>query len=358
MIPTETRYWDASRTYNGYTLFGTGGKTYLIDFEGHVVHTWNIGTNPRLTERGTVYDAAGGDPSKSTTWKELDWNGNTIWQYTESRTGYWPHHDFEMIYNPKLKDTTFIYIANKDLTTQQCLDAGCDPANTKNYSTAQMDVIVEVDRKGVIIWQWSFFDHTVQDMFPTKPNYGVVKNTPGRININMTGNPLKKDWLHCNSLDYNQDLDLIVINSVQGEFYVIDHGNTFVPGLPDSSIALAASSKGDFLYRFGDPARYKQGNPPSILTNWNKSTTGHKQIGGAHDIQWIKAGLPGAGHFLVFNNAENLFELTPQSYIFEINPYLDSTGTNTGKFVNPPDAKYYILPPANTDLMKDNKNIS
>ncbi len=358
MISTETRYWDASRTSSGYTLFGTGGKSYLLDFEGHIVHTWNIGTNPRLTERGTLYDAAGGDPSKATTWKELDWNGNTIWQYTESRTGYYPHHDFQLIYNPKLKDTTFLYIANKDLTLQQCLDAGCDPANQKNYSTAQMDVIVEVNRQGTIIWEWSFFDHTVQELFPSKSNYGVVKNTPGRIDINMTGNPVKKDWLHCNSLDFNESLDLIVINSVQGEFYVIDHGNTFIPSNPDSSRALAATSKGDFLYRFGDPARYKQGDPPSILANWNKSTTGHKQIGGSHNIQWIRPGLPGAGNFLVFNNAENLFELTPQSYIFEINPCLDSTGTNTGKYVNPPDAKYAVLAPVNSDLMKENKNIS
>ena len=43
MVKTETRYWDASRTYDGYTLFGTRGTTYLIDMEGHVVHTWPIG---------------------------------------------------------------------------------------------------------------------------------------------------------------------------------------------------------------------------------------------------------------------------------------------------------------------------
>ena len=40
--------------------------------------------------------------------------------------------------------------------------------------------------------------------------------------------PVQKDWLHCNALDYNQDQDLIVISSVHGEFYVIDHGNTFM----------------------------------------------------------------------------------------------------------------------------------
>lgn len=358
MLPTETRYWDNSKTFNGYTLFGSGGKTYLIDFEGHVIKSWNIGTNPRFTEGGNIYDAAGGDPSHSNTWKELDWNGNTVWTYTESRAGYWPHHDFEKIYNPKLGDSTFIYIANKDLTTQKCLDAGCNPNYSAGYATAQMDVIVEVDKKGNIIWEWSFFDHIVQDIDASKATYGIVKNTPGKININLAGNPVQRDWLHCNSLDYNQSLDLIVINSVQGEFYVIDHGNTFVSGKADSSIILAASSKGDFLYRFGDPARYNQGNPPSITSNWTKSTTGHKQIGGAHNIQWIKPGLPGAGNFLVFNNAENLFELTPQSYIFEINPYLDSLNKNTGKFVNPPSAGYNILLAANPNLMKEKKNIS
>ncbi len=356
MVPTETRYWDAARAYNGYTLFGTRGTSYLIDMEGHVIHTWNIGTNPRFTEAGTLIDALGGDPSHSNTWKELDWNGNVVWQYTEARSGYWPHHDFEKIFNKKRNDSTFIYIANKDLTSQQCLDAGCDPAN--NYTGAQMDVIVEVDRLGNVIWEWSFFDHIVQELYPAKPNYGVVKNTPGKININMPGNPVKSDWLHCNSLDYNQTQDLIVINSVQGEFYVIDHGNTFIANNPDSSKKLAASSKGDFLYRFGDPARYGQGDPPSILANWTKSTAGHKQLGGAHNVQWIRPGLPGAGNILIFNNAENLFELTPQSYIVEINPYLNASGTNTGNFVPPPTAGYVVKNSPDPNLMKEKKNVS
>jgi hypothetical protein len=356
MTLTETRYWYPVKSYNGYTLFGTRGKTYLIDMEGRVVHTWNIGTNPRFTENGTLLDAVGGNPSNSNVWKELDWNGNVKWQYTETRSAYHAHHDFEKIYNPKLGDSTFIYIANKDLTSQQCLNAGCSPTN--NYTGAQMDVVVEVDRNGNVIWEWSFFDHVVQDIDASKPTYGVIKDTPGRINLNLRGNPVKSDWLHCNSLDYNQDLDLIVINSVHGEFYVIDHGNTFTKGDPTGSIALAASSKGDFLYRFGDPAKYNQGDPPSVLENWEKATSGHKQIGGAHNIQWIKPGLPGEGNFLIFNNAENLFELTPQSYIFEINPYLNSSGLNTGVFVNPPAAGYKIVNSPDANLMKEKKNIS
>ena len=355
-VKTETRYWDASKAYYGYTLFGTRGVTYLIDMEGHVVHTWNIGTNPRFTDGGNLLDAVGGNPSNQNSWKELDWNGNTVWQYTESRSNYHGHHDFAKIYNPKLGDSTFIYIANKDLTSQQCLDAGCDPANT--YTNPQMDAIVEVDMQGNVIWEWWFFDHVVQDINSSKPTYGVIANTPGRIDLNLRGNSVKSDWNHCNSLDYNEALDLIVINSVHGEFYVIDHGNTFIPNDPDSSIALAASSAGDFKYRFGDPAKYDKGDPPSVNDNWEKASAGHKQLGGSHDIQWIKPGLPGEGHFLVFNNAQNLFELSAQSYIVEINPHLNSSGTNTGGFVDPPTAGYTILNSPNGNLMKEKKNVS
>jgi hypothetical protein len=356
MVKTETRYWDNSKTFDGYTLFGTRGKTYLIDFEGHVIHTWNIGTNPRFTGDGVLLDAVGGNPSNQNTWKELDWDGNVVWQYAEARSNYHGHHDFTKIYNPKLGDSTFLYIANKDLTAQQCLDAGCDPQY--NYDGSQMDAIVEVDRQGTVIWEWWFFDHVVQDIFPAKPTYGIIANTPGRIDLNIRGNHVKSDWLHCNSLDYNETLDLIVINSVHGEFYVIDHGNTFIPNQPANSIALAAGPAGDFKYRFGDPAKYDQGDPPSVLDNWEKATAGNKQLGGSHDIQWIRPGLPGEGNFLVFDNAQNLFELTPQSYILEINPYLDSSGGNTGQFVNPPDAGYIVESSPDQNLMKENKNVS
>ena len=169
------------------------------------------------------------------------------------------------------------------------------------------------------------------------------------MNVNIPGLPVQRDWLHCNSIDYNQALDQIVINSVRGEFYVIDHGNTFIAGNPTHSIALAAGAGGDFLYRFGDAARYNQGSPPSILTNWTVSTTGNKQIGGAHHASWIPAGYPGAGRLLVFNNAQNLFEHTQGSYVFEINPFLNAVTNDTGLYVNPPDAGYNTwLPPAAT----------
>ena len=77
-----------------------------------------------------------------------------------------------------------------------------------------MDAIVEVDSSGTIVWEWSFFDHVIQDYDAAKPNYvgagKTIADYPGKLDINLDGHNLKNDWLHCNSLDYNQTLDQIV----------------------------------------------------------------------------------------------------------------------------------------------------
>ena len=342
--PTELLFYDKDKAFNGYTLFGVGSRTYLLDMEGRVVHTWPIGTNPHLLDNGHIVDASKDDPSGFQGFQELDWDGKTVWEYTEKRENYAPHHDWVRIFNKQLNAPTTLYIANKSITNEQAIAAGADPRNGP-YVDGQMDAVVEVDMQGNVVWEWWFFDHVVQDVAPAKPNYvgqgKTVANYPNKININMPGRPLKRDWLHCNSLDYNAQSGHMVINSVQGELYVIDHDGTFIVGDPKAGIAKAASPAGDFLYRFGDPARYAQGNPPRVLENWDNATSGDKQMGGAHDVQWIRPGLAGAGHLMVVNNGQYLFQRTPQSSVLEINPFLDANGRDTGKYVNPPEAGYW-----------------
>ena len=341
--PTELLFCDKEKAFHGYTLFGVGNRTFLLDMDGRVVHSWPIGTNPHLLDNGDILDAAKDDPSGFPGFKEVDWDGKTVWEYTEKREGYAPHHDWVRIFNKKLNAPTTLYIANKTVTDEQALAAGADPKNSP-YREGQMDAVVEVDMQGNVIWEWCFFDHVIQEVDASKPNYvgagRTVADYPGRININMPGRPLKRDWLHCNSMDYSAESGHIVINSVQGELYVVDHDGTFVAGDPKASIAKAASQAGDFLYRFGDPARYAQGDPPKILENWDAASSGHKQMGGAHDVQWIRPGLNGAGHLLIFNNGQYLYQRTPQSSVLEINPFLDASGRDMGKYVNPPDAGY------------------
>ena len=115
---------------------------------------------------------------------------------------------------------------------------------------------------------------------------------------------------------------------MQGEIYVIDHDKTFIPGDPPASIKAAAGPAGDFL--IASVIRPGQGDPPRVLENWDSSTSGDKQIGGCHDVHSIKPGLPGAGHLVIFNNGQYLFDRTSQSSILEINPFLDAQGKDTG----------------------------
>jgi hypothetical protein len=145
--PTELLFWDQAKACNGYTLFGAAGTSYLIDMQGNVVHTWLVGTNPRFLPNGHLLDASRDDPSGFQGFVELDWDGKTVWEYTERRDGYAPHHDWTRIFNRKLNAPTTLYIADKRISNQQAVDAGADPRHAP-YNDAEMDAIVEVDMRG------------------------------------------------------------------------------------------------------------------------------------------------------------------------------------------------------------------
>ena len=122
--PTELLFCDTNQAQPGYTLFGVGNRTFLLDLQGRVVHTWPVGTNPHLLENGNVLDASKDDPSGFQGFKEVDWDGHTVWEYTENRADYAPHHDWVRIFNKKLNAPTTLYIANKSISYADAVAAG------------------------------------------------------------------------------------------------------------------------------------------------------------------------------------------------------------------------------------------
>jgi hypothetical protein len=118
-----------------------------------------------MKAHGHVLDTSKDDPSGFSGFREVDWDGKTVWEYTETRPGYFPHHDWVRIFNNKLNAYTTLYIANKSISNEQALAAGADPKKGP-YRDAQMDAIVEVDMAGRVVWEWTFFDHLVQDLAP------------------------------------------------------------------------------------------------------------------------------------------------------------------------------------------------
>ena len=383
--PTEVLQYNPDKAYNGYTLFCTLGSTthYLIDMKGNVVHTWECETGPGLYGylmedgvllRGSSDNAAAGaaDTSKllssggsASGVQEIQWDGTVTWDWDYYSADSRRHHDFRKIWNNILNEYTYISIEWARLNGDDALALGANPAYASEWAaTATREEgwspcgIVEINANKQVIWRWNFADHCVQNFDPTNdggtfvdaagvtragPTYGDPEDYPGKLNTNgLTYGDTKhvpvNDWNHCNSLDYNQDLDHIVINAKHwSEFYVIDHGATFVSATDaDANIAAARSDDGDFLYRFGNPAAYNQGDPAGYHTE------GHQQMYASHDIQWIGGAnsaydaseLPGAGNFLIFDNGTWCTNMT-HSEVLEIDG-----GWNGTAYVNPPDAGY------------------
>jgi hypothetical protein len=381
--PTEVIQYDADKAYNGYTLFCPFASTtqYLIDMRGNVVHTWECETTPGLYGylmedgvllRGSARAAAGtADTSgllsgggASSGVQEIAWDGTVLWDWEWYTADHRRHHDFRKIWNNILNEYTYISIEWTRMDIDDAIALGADDtyadewADVGRYGTADgwsPGGIVEVNAAKQVIWRWNFADHCVQNhdaakivdfedaigITRTGPTFGDPEDYPEKLDTNGLSygdvyHVPVYDWNHCNSLDYNADLDHITINAKHwSEFYVIDHGGTFVanetvPG------AKAATDDGDFLYRFGNPAAYNQGDPAGYHTE------GHQQMYASHDIQWIGGAnsawdaseLPGGGNFLIFDNGTWCTNMT-HSEVLEIDG-----GWNGTAYVNPPDAGY------------------
>ena len=346
--PTELIYSNPDKVAPGYLIFSAWARhksheyTYLVDTQGNVAHKWKtvapeyeglgyfMEKTARLTETGSIIQGLstnGHSYEGGRVLQELDWEGNLVWEFSDPREGYRYHHAFKRIWNNHLNDWTFIFTSQFPMTPEQAVAAGADPAVSWN---AAPDGVVEVDRDGNVVWEWWTLDHVVQDKNPEWPNYGVLAEHPERFDLNW-GPGLAGDFTHQNALDYNQTLDQIVVNNDRmGEFYVIDHGGTFVAGDFEASKALASGPSGDIIFRWGNPGLYDSGEVPTYNADGDVTSDGDRRLFHHHDTQWIKEGLPGDGNFLVFENGSRragphrseLIEIDPYAGTYPDAPYL------------------------------------
>jgi hypothetical protein len=153
----------------------------------------------------------------------------------------------------------------------------------------------------------------------------VVGAHPELIDINYGSST--EDWLHCNSIDYNINLDQILISSKYfHEIWVIDHSTTTAEAA--SHTGGNSGKGGDLLYRWGNPCTYRAG------------TINDEMLFSQHDATWIEPGCPGAGNILIFNNGKNR-PITKYSSIDEIVPPVD----NNGIYYLAPDSAYGPMTP-------------
>ncbi len=266
---------------------------YLIDNCGRLVHSWQCSTRPGntvyLEKDGTLYRAANvEDPQIQAGGgggliERYDWDNNLLWSYKYSSESFRAHHDFQVMPNGNV-----LILAWEEKNIESAVNAG-RITNVLTGSKLWPEHIVEIKPTGLnsgeLVWEWYLWDHLIQDNDPDKMNYGVVSENPGKIDINyIRPGHDGPDWIHANSIDYNSELDQILLSSnCFDEIWVIDHNIT---------TSEAAGVQGDLLFRWGNPQTYRQG------------TDGDKQLFGQHSAHWIPQGLPDENKILIFNNGK------------------------------------------------------
>lgn len=307
-----------SEASEGYTLVAPNASSnaYLVDVHGREVHAWENGPyNSRfaayLADDGSLVSSAVtggqiGGAGATGTLTIRDWEGNLTWDWTYSNAEHRLHHDIEVMPNGNILAMAFVAVSQADM-----IAAGRNPAGTP-AGGVRAERIIEVQptgpTSGTIVWEWNAMDHLIQDFDAGADNFGVVSDHPELMDVNfVTGTG--SDWLHFNAVDYNVDLDQIVVSSPNfNELWVIDHSTTTAEAA--SHAGGNSGMGGDLLYRWGNPRAYDRGTPAD------------QQLEGQHDVQWIDNELPGAGNILIFNNRS----FGSPSILVEISPPVDMNG--------------------------------
>ncbi|MCC6409927.1 MAG: aryl-sulfate sulfotransferase [Planctomycetes bacterium] len=321
----------------GFTLVAPlqSKSTYLVDLDGTVVREWKSDSLPGqaayLRENGHLlraervqngFQGGGGAGGRV---RELDLDGNVVWEYVCSDATRLSHHDFEFLPNGHL-----LLIAWERKRAEEAFEAGRHPRSLQ-IGEFWPDMLLEIELTppsgGNVVWEWHAWDHVIQERATARPNYGKIAEHPERIDVNAdrparseeeeareldslrrlgyveatprasaddartqrVGSSNRGDWLHANAVAFEPELDLIAlsVHSIS-EVWIIDHSTTSAEA--STSKGGRRGQGGDLLARFGNPQVHGAG------------TTKEQVLFGQHDVQWITGGESGPRRLLVFNN--------------------------------------------------------
>lgn len=240
--------------------------------------------------------------------QKINWNGEIIWDYILPEEICIPHHDIEVLPNGNILTICF-----EERSEQEIINKG----KTNTFDSMTLDMIIEIEPQGNneanIVWEWRFWDRLIQDQYNHLENYMPLIDNPGKIDINcdLEGNFYNQmtDWNHSNAIDYNPELDQILITSRRfNEIYIIDHSTTTFEAKNDFGGRYNVG--GDFLYRWGNASNYGVYGSEKTLFS-------------PHDANWIHDGYPGSGNILIFSNNHGL----NNSAVIEIAPPINNQNT-------------------------------
>ena len=225
-----------AEVFDGHVLFTPlvnaqqGTITYLMNNNFEILQSWQHergpASMPYLLEDGSIIypyrvpfpsmeaGGVGGGIHCQT------WDGTILWEHEFANETYQHHHDVEPLPNGNV-----LIIVWEKKTGEEAFAMGretiSNPLN-QMWSTA----ILELNPlNGNIEWEWHIWDHLIQDADSELPNHGIISEHPELFNINQgtVGSPTAShgDWFHINAVDYNEELDQILLSSrSMSEIYI------------------------------------------------------------------------------------------------------------------------------------------
>ncbi len=291
---------------DGYTFFSPFSSTqaYMVDNCGNLINQWDRDALPGLAayflESGLMFRTFKVNPvgpytsaSNAGGLELVDWDNNVVWQYIINNDTQLSHHDAVMMPNGNILTLMWELTFREEL-----VEMGRDPNEIAPQNFMWSEKILELEPVGQdsanVVWEWHINDHFIQDFDSTKLNFGVVSDHPELYDLNhpslTSGNSNEtRDWFHFNAIDFNPELDQILISIRNSdEIWIIDHSTTTEEAAGHTGGIYGQG--GDILYRWGNPSAYKA------------ASIADQMLFGQHGVNWITEGLDDEGSILIFNN--------------------------------------------------------
>ena len=294
VFPTGTTLYDPSKCDSGYTLFmGRQIGAILINMNGKVVRQWKdfMGMPCKMIKGGHILGslAARDAAIASQDFADvtmIDWDGNVEWTFNKYDHVNDPdgiewaarqHHDYQMEGNP-----VGYPVPGQEVTTDfgKMLILTHKDVNKPKISPHQLldDCLIEIDREGNILWEWSVIDHFNQFGFTEEQKNAMYRDPTMR----PTG---QGDLFHINCASY------------VGPNHWYDEGderfnpqNIIMDSRECNIMFIVSHETGEIVWQVG----------PDFTKTPELRIFG--TIVGPHHTHMIPKGLPGEGNIMVYDN--------------------------------------------------------
>ena len=294
VFPTGTTLYDPSKCDSGYTLFmGRQIGAILINMNGKVVRQWKdfMGMPCKMIKGGHILGslAARDAAIASQDFADvtmIDWDGNVEWTFNKYDHVNDPdgiewaarqHHDYQMEGNP-----VGYPVPGQEVTPDfgKMMILTHKDVNKPKISPHQLldDCVIEIDREGNILWEWSVIDHFNEFGFTEEQKNAMYRDPTMR----PTG---QGDLFHINCASY------------VGPNHWYDEGderfnpqNIIMDSRECNIMFIVSHETGEIVWQVG----------PDFTKTSELRIFG--TIVGPHHTHMIPKGLPGEGHIMVYDN--------------------------------------------------------